>query len=85
MKLSNEHISAMFDVNMTELRSTLESLIPEKYRIPGSSITLSFQDSLTGQPLCCQLDISDDTIQVSLNVSWNGSPSKEKSGAEPIS
>lgn len=82
---SKIHTSVMFDVSMTELRDLFAKHIHPEYQIPGSSITLSFQDSLTGQPRSVRLDISDDTIQVSLNVSWNGSPSKEKSGAEPIS
>lgn len=85
MQPSKVYISATFDVNMTELRSLLETLIPEKYRIPFSSITLSFRDSSTGPTRSVTLDISEIMNPATLSVSWNDSQPTEKSGAEPTS
>lgn len=82
---SKIHTSVTFDVSMTELRDLFAKHIHPEYQIPGSSITLSFVDSLTGQRVLLELDTSLLTIQASLNVSWSGSPSKEKSGAGPTS
>lgn len=83
MQPSKQSTSVMFDVNMTELRAMFEKAIPEKFRIPGSSITLSFRDSSIGLPHWATLDISDSTIPALLRVSWQPSLNEENSGEEP--
>lgn len=80
---SSEHTSATFAVNMTQLRSLLEEIIPPKYRIPGSSLTLSFQDSSTGPTHWVELALYGSMKPAILRVGWQSLPSEEKSGAEP--
>jgi len=85
MKFSNGHTSVTYDVSMTELQNSLEKLIPEKYRTPGFSITLSFHDSLTGQIVYLVLDTSGRTIQAKLSASSPILQSEVKFGEEPTS
>lgn len=83
MKFSKGHTSATYDVSTTELRDILGNSIPPEFRTPGSNITLSFHDLLTGNRVSLELGSLKDTVQVTLRSEWQILPKEAKSGEEP--
>lgn len=81
---SKIHISVTFEENTTLLQSSSVRIIRHSSEKLGTSIILSFPDSLTGQKLLKLLAICDPMIQLHLWDNLMDLLPKGKSGAEPI-
>lgn len=81
---SKIHISVMFEENTTQLQNSSVRTIRHSSEKLGTSIILSFPDSLTGPQLLKLLAICDPMIQLHLWDDLMHSQPTEKSGAEPI-
>lgn len=82
---SKIHISVTFDENTTQLQNSSVRTIRHSSEKLGTSIILSFPDSLTGQKLLKLLDICKPMIQLHLWDDLMNLPLPGKSGEEPTS